>query len=113
MYQTCVRRCAPPPRPFFVVPTVEASSKKDELVSFKAGARAKSTAVGKAEIILNEVCLAMASRLGSAEGAHISANKGRVLLEVRIATPVAWWWGTPALVGGALPNAMLVRVQQW
>lgn len=32
--------------------------------------------------MLNDVCQAMASRLGRPDGAYISGNKGRVLLEV-------------------------------
>lgn len=62
--------------------TVEASSKHTELQSFKAEIRAKTIAVGKAEIILNDVCLSMARRVGRAEGVQVSESKGGVLLEV-------------------------------
>lgn len=62
---------------------VEATSTNDELKSYKAEVRAKTIAVGKAEIILNEVCLLMVRRVGRAEGTQMSDNKGGVLLEVR------------------------------
>lgn len=66
---------------------VEASSRHAELQSYKAEVRAKTIAVGKAEIILNEVCLSMARRLGRAEGVQMSENKGGVLLEVCARAP--------------------------
>lgn len=53
-----------------------------ELAAYKAEVRAKTIAVGKAEIVLNEVCLAMVSRLGRVDGAQVLANKGRVMQEV-------------------------------
>lgn len=65
----------------------EASSKSAELKSYKAEVRAKTIAVGQAEIILNEVCLSTARRVGLAEGIHISDNKSGILLEVGV--PVA------------------------
>lgn len=62
--------------------SAEVEVREAELAAYKADVRAKSIAVGKAEMILNEVCQAMASNLGRVEGAQVSANKGRVLQEV-------------------------------
>lgn len=62
----------------------ETNSKSAELKSYKAEVRAKVIAVGKAEIILNEVCLSTARRVGLAEGTRISDNKGGILLEVGV-----------------------------
>ena len=72
----------------YAVPAVDANANKTALVSYKAEVRAKSMAVSKAEIVLNEVCAAMASRLGRVDGVTISPNKGRILLEVRADTTV-------------------------
>lgn len=68
------------------MPAVDVNANKAALVSYKAEVRAKSMAVSKAEIVLNEVCAAMASRLGRVDGVTISPNKGRILLEVRANT---------------------------
>ena len=65
-------------------PAVDGNTSKTALVSYKAEVRAKSMAVSKAEIVLNEVCAAMASHLGRVDGVTLSPNKGRILLEVRI-----------------------------
>lgn len=62
--------------------TAEVSAVNAELKSYKADVRAKTIAVGKAEITLNEVCLLMARRVGRAEGTQLSDTKGGVLLEV-------------------------------
>ena len=70
----------------YAVPAVDVNANKTALVSYKAEVRAKSMAVSKAEIVLNEVCAAMASRLGRVDGVTISPNKGRILLEVRADT---------------------------
>ena len=67
--------------------TVEASAKHAELQSYKAEVRAKTIAVGKAEIILNDVCLSMARRVGRAEGVQVSESKGGILLEVCVGAP--------------------------
>lgn len=79
-------RCTPGPRLCCksLLPVADIRATKAELASYKAEVRAKSTAVGKAEVVLNEVCLAMASRLGRADGTRIAANTGRVLSEVSI-----------------------------
>lgn len=67
--------------------TVEAGAKHAELQSYKAEVRAKTIAVGKAEIILNDVCLSMARRIGRADGVQVSESKGGVLLEVCVRAP--------------------------
>lgn len=70
---------------FFSSPNVlavEKGSAQAELASYKAEVRTKFTAVGKAEIVMNEVCLAMARSLGHAKGTRISTDKGHILPEV-------------------------------
>ena len=62
------------------------SSISDELTFYKAEVRARITAVGKAEIILHDVCQAMATRLGRADGTNILLNKGKILSEVELTT---------------------------
>lgn len=65
-----------------ILVAADGNAHKSALVSYKAEVRAKSMAVSKAEIVLNEVCVAMASRLGRVDGVTVSPNKGRILLEV-------------------------------
>lgn len=67
----------------YSIHAVEGSARKAELASYKAEVRSRVIAVGKAEVILNEVCMVMVERLGRADGANVSATKGRALLEVR------------------------------
>eukprot|EP00903_Cladosiphon_okamuranus_P008227 g7920.t1 len=82
----------------------EASSKHAELQSYKAEVRAKTIAVGKAEIILNDVCLSMARRVGRAEGVQVAESKGRVLLEVH---------ETPAEFAAQIKKNILAQLTKW
>ncbi|CAN0358316.1 unnamed protein product [Ectocarpus fasciculatus] len=83
---------------------VELSSKQSELKSYKAEVRAKIIAVGKAEMILNEVCLAMARRVGRAEGTQMSDNKGTILMEVH---------GNPAEFAAQIKKNIAAQLFKW
>eukprot|EP00752_Nemacystus_decipiens_P011965 g10606.t1 len=84
--------------------TVEVSSKQAELQSYKSEVRAKTIAVGKAEITLNDLCLSMARRVGRAEGVHVSESKGGVLLEVH---------ETPAEFAAHIKKNILAQLTKW
>ncbi|CAM9765313.1 unnamed protein product, partial [Laminaria digitata] len=83
---------------------VDGNSNKAALVSYKAEVRAKSMAVSKAEIVLNEVCAAMASHLGRVDGVTISPNKGRILLEVH---------ESPAEFAAQIKKNTFLQLTQW
>ncbi|CAN0031183.1 unnamed protein product, partial [Ectocarpus sp. 12 AP-2014] len=83
---------------------VELSSKQSELKSYKAEVRAKIIAVGKAEMILNDVCIAMARRVGRAEGTQMSDNKGAILMEVH---------GNPAEFASQIKKKIVAQLSKW
>lgn len=61
-----------------------ASEMAAELAACKAKERAKTVGVGRAQIILNELCLEMVARVGRVDGMHIPSSKGKALRDVRL-----------------------------
>lgn len=66
-----------------MLPLADKSTSEADCAAFKDSVKASTSAVFRAEVYLNDVCLAMAESLGRVDGALLLSNKGRVLKEVR------------------------------